>query len=125
MSGDLRDRTAEYVVVQFAAPGSEPVNIGVLLLDPDADRLYLKFRGDWASIANEQDVHVLSELADDFRQKALELGGVQLLKWCEDTLSNAVRITERRRVQVRDFSSALSEVFADAIGRSAGEAPLL
>ena len=107
---------AEYVIVQFAGPGRPVTDIGILLLDPSSDRLYFRFRDNWASIADADDVEVLSLLAADLARKAREMGGRELLEWLEDTLSNALQLTERRRVHVTDFDSCLADLFERTIG---------
>jgi hypothetical protein len=87
------------------------VNIGVLLFDPGSDRLHVKFRTDWADVAAAHDAEVLAALEEDLRSKAGHTGGSALLAILEDSLSGALRITDRQPVEVSDFEKALAELF--------------
>src|ERR1700677_3832083 len=84
----------------------EPVAVGVLLEDPSQDRLYLRLRRDWEEIAPEE-AETLSALEFDLTCKAAEMGASRLLDYLEDTLSNFLRIGDRREVMVEDFPRAL------------------
>ena len=62
-------------------------------------------------------------------EKARELGGQALMALLEDSLSNTIRITDRRGVLVRDFETAAARLFAEHVegavpARRRGEIPL-
>ena len=107
-------RTGRISIVQLELPGREPVNAGVLLEDPANDRLYLRFRRDWDAIAPAE-ADVLSELQSDLAGKAQEMGAAQLLTQLQDTLSNALRISNPREVMVKDFSRAVQRFYVEQI----------
>src|SRR5882757_8100638 len=91
----LSTQTGQYLVVQAALPGAAPEYMGVLLLDPAGNQLYMRFRRDWWDMADPEDAEVLEKLAGDLTDKASEMGGNQLLLWLEENLSNTVRVSER------------------------------
>ncbi|MGH9612257.1 MAG: DUF3037 domain-containing protein [Bryobacteraceae bacterium] len=100
------------VVLEAALPGRETLNIGVLLADPSSDELYVRLRRDWASISDDpEDIELLKALADDLELKSRELGAEALVGWLEDSLSNTIRISDRRAVIVEDFSLALDRLY--------------
>ena len=100
------------VVLEAALPGRESLNIGVLLADPSSDELYVRLRRDWASISDDpEDVELLKALADDLELKGREMGAEALIGGLEDSLSNTIRISDRRRVIVEDFSRALDRLY--------------
>ena len=100
------------VVLEAALPGREPLNIGVLLADPSSDELYVRLRRDWASISDDpEDIELLKALADDLELKSREMGAEALVGWLEDSLSNTIRISDRRAVIVEDFSRALDRLY--------------
>jgi SOS-response transcriptional repressor LexA len=101
----------EYLIVQMALPGQAPENIGVLLLDPGADQLYLRFRRDWPAIASEEDAEVFAELADDLAMKAREGGAAEFLRDLEDKLSNSILISPRETLMVSDFDAAADRLY--------------
>ena len=105
---------ARFSVLQLEMPGEAPVNAGILLEDPAADRLYLRLRRDWALIA-ETETEVLSALEDDLAVRAHEMGGAKLLEYLRDTLSNVLRISEPRETMVEDFDLALSRLYREHI----------
>lgn len=104
-------RKAEYVVLEAALPGRKPVPAGVLLLDTEADQLYARLRADWTGLADPADAEVLGLLAAEIEQQAREMGAAAYLGWLEDTLSNALRLSERRAVVVCDFRRAIQRLY--------------
>ncbi len=105
---------ARVSVLQLEMPGEAPVNAGILLEDPAADRLYLRLRRDWALIA-ETETEVLSALEDDLAVRAHEMGAARLMEYLQDTLSNLLRISEPRETMVEDFDLALSRLYREHI----------
>jgi SOS-response transcriptional repressor LexA len=111
----LETRKAEYVVLKLALPGRAEANAAVLLLDTETDRLACRFREDLESLADPEDAGVVAALPEDFARKAEEIGGRRFLEQLEDTLSNALRLTERQRVAVRDTHAALERLFLEEV----------
>jgi hypothetical protein len=111
LEGGSDQHGAEYCLLQYAGFGLPVVNIGVLLLDPRSDRLYLRLRGDWLSVAEPGEAEVLALLEDDLRSKAGRMGASVLLASFEDSFSSALRITDRQSLQVSGFEEALVELF--------------
>jgi len=101
---------ANLSILELEAPGREPVAVGVLLEDPSQDRLYLRLRRDWEEIAPEE-AETLSALEFDLASKAAEMGASRLLGYLEETLSNFLRIGDRREVMVEDFERALGHLY--------------
>lgn len=108
-------RSLEYRILQYAGPGRAVLNIGVLLLDPDSDRLHMRLRADWADIAAPGDAEVLAALEDDLRSRAEHTGASALLLDLEDSLSNTVRITDRQAIEVGDSEEALEELYREHV----------
>jgi SOS-response transcriptional repressor LexA len=111
----LETRKAEYVVLRLALPGRAEAKAAVLLLEREADRLACRFREDLESLADPEDADVLAALPEDFARKAEEMGGSRFLEQLEDTLSNALRLSERQRVAVRDTHAALERLFREQV----------
>jgi SOS-response transcriptional repressor LexA len=108
-------RRAEYSVIQLVLPERRPVNFGVLLYDPASGELHYRFRDDLADLADPEDAEVLSLLSEDLSVRLREMGGRQVLEWLEDSLSNVLRIADRRPVAVRDFRFALERLYKDQV----------
>lgn len=108
-------RRGEYVLLQLALPARPVTSVGVLLLDPESDRLYPKLRSNWKEIADPEDVDVLVELERDIELKIQEMGGQAFLSSLEDSLSNSLLLTNRRTVAVRDFPGALETLFREHV----------
>ncbi len=89
-------KTARFSVLQAELSG-EAENIGILLEDPERDRLYLRLRRDWDQIAGDE-AEVFAALEDGMRADAAELGAAQFLEHLEETLSNLLRISDRREI---------------------------
>ncbi|HVX67555.1 MAG TPA: S24 family peptidase [Bryobacteraceae bacterium] len=58
---------------------------------------------------------MLALLPEDLAAKAQELGAERLLAWFEDSLSNTLRISDRRPLAVRSFESALERLYAEHV----------
>jgi phage repressor protein C with HTH and peptisase S24 domain len=93
--------------------GSGPEPVGILLQDPEADRLHVRFRRDWADAAPEDDV--LPLLQDDLAAKADALGAEELFSWLEENASNFLTITDRRNVLVSDFERTLDRLYSNHV----------
>ncbi len=106
---------AEYSVLQLALPGRPVENFAVLLIDPASDRLYFKAREDLAQIAGAEDAEVLACLPEDISRRAQAMGARVFIESLEDSLSNVLRITDRKPAAVRDFSHALDRLFNEHV----------
>jgi SOS-response transcriptional repressor LexA len=104
-------RPAEYAVLELALPGRPVANLGVLLFDPATDRLEFRLRSDIEALADPEDAEVVSDLAGDFAVKIREVGGRRFLEHLEDSLSNALRISHRHPVEIRNFDWTLRRLY--------------
>lgn len=98
------------MILQLELPGAGRMNAGVLLEDRSTDRLWVRLRRDWEEFAPEE-AEVLAALEFDLASKAQEMGASQLLQYLEDTLSNALIVTDRSDVLVEDFERALARLY--------------
>ena len=105
----------EYSLLESHVPGHGSQTVGVLLLDPKSDTLYIRLRRDLDSVASEEDAEVLAALEDDLMLQARERGGRAVLENLESTASNAVRVTDREAISVRDFDKTLNELYREHV----------
>jgi len=110
-SATLDTRVGKYSVVQADLPEHGLVNLGVLLQDPASDSLLLRFRRDMERLAEDEDLELLTALADDLSRKAGEMGSERLFAYLEDTMSGTVRITDRESVLIDDFNRAVQRLY--------------
>jgi SOS-response transcriptional repressor LexA len=103
-------REGVYVLLEAALPGHAITPLGVLLVDPETDRGWLRMRRDFA----EGD-EVLEATEDHLRQLLAEDGASTVLAWMEDTLSNAIRVTDRQAVAVDAFSRVVERLYAEHV----------
>jgi SOS-response transcriptional repressor LexA len=99
------------VLLEAHLPDQPPRNIGVLLIDPAADRAWLRLRANYQELAEPEDAEVLQALEEDLRARAAEMGAEALLQSLEDSLSNVVRVGDRQTVEVDAFSRVLASLF--------------
>src|SRR5437588_13075143 len=102
---------AGFSLLQVALPGGDLTPIGVLLEDKAANTVHLRLRRDWSTFASSEDIEVLSALGEDLAGKALEMGTERFFEHLEDSLSNAIRITDRESVEVADFDRTLNRLY--------------
>jgi SOS-response transcriptional repressor LexA len=115
----IQTRRGEYVLLRLALPGRPEHNVGVLLLDPEADRLYVRLRDHWEDIAGPEDQEYLSLLEDEIHSRAAELGAARFLQSLEDSLSNILRLDDREAVAVNSFRYTLDRLFTRHVASDA------
>jgi SOS-response transcriptional repressor LexA len=106
-------REAQYVVLEIALPEQTPQPAGVLVIDPTTDRGWLRLRQDFSALTD--DTEVLDALEADLRAKLAENGAQAVLLGLEDSLSNVLRISERRGLTVDAFTRALDRLYSENV----------
>jgi SOS-response transcriptional repressor LexA len=106
-------RQGEFVVIEAALPGGPARPVGVMLVDPSADRAWVRLRPRFDDLTG--DTEVLDYLEGDLRDKAAETGAASLLAWLEDTASNVIRISGRTAVEVDAFTRVLEKLYAEHV----------
>ncbi|MBV9083160.1 MAG: S24 family peptidase [Acidobacteriaceae bacterium] len=104
-------KRGQYSLLLWESPGRRAETIGVLLMDPATDTLYLRLRRDWESVASEEDGEVLSALEEDLDIDSHQHGAAAVLDRLENELSNAVRVTKRDVITVDNFERTLAELY--------------
>jgi len=84
-------------------------------VDPQQNRGWVKFRSEFAELADPEDIEVLEQLEEDARQRMAESGAEQYLAALEDSLSNVLRIGDRHPVAVDAFSRVLERLFSEHV----------
>jgi SOS-response transcriptional repressor LexA len=108
-------RPGTFVLLEAALPGAAPRNIGVLLIDPAADRAFFRIRPDFDDIASPDDAEVLAALAGHIRDCISDLGATATLNWLEDVASNTIRVTDPKSVEVDAFSRVLERLYSENV----------
>jgi SOS-response transcriptional repressor LexA len=104
-----------YVTLEAALPGSAARSIGILLIDPAADRAYLRLRAGFDDIAEEDDAEVLAHLEEHLRECVSRSGAGAVLAWLEDTCSNTIRVGDRQSVAVDAFTRVLERLYKEHV----------
>jgi SOS-response transcriptional repressor LexA len=105
-------RQGSYVLLEAVLPDSAPRPIGVLLLDPATDRGWLRMLADYDFT---EDPEVLEATPAHFQQLLAEMGAEAMLASLEDSLSSAVRVSERRAVDVDAFTRVLDRLYREHV----------
>jgi len=114
-------RQGTYVLLEAHLPDQPVRPIGVYLVDPASDRLWLRMRPDYRGMAAPDDSEVLAALEDDIRARAAEIGAEAFLASLEDSLSNVLRVGERQSVAVDSFSRVVDRLFDQHVEKLAVE----
>ncbi len=112
---DYAPKPGVFSLLVSELPGHGVQTIGVLLLDPANDTLYVRLRRDWDAVASEEDAEVLSEVEDDLLSQSQERGGTAVFEYLENVASQSLRVTDRDAVTVRDFERKLSELYREHV----------
>jgi phage repressor protein C with HTH and peptisase S24 domain len=113
----------EYILLEVCLPGGRPENAGVILLDKEADTLFVKARRDWDSFASEE-ADVLSGLEELIESMARDRGAAETLAYIESAFSGVVRSTDRVATLAADPSSRLRRLYRENIN-SVGAIPVI
>lgn len=93
------ERHASWVTFTIARPGARPVPYGILLADEETGGLTFRLQVPSAfDELDERECDILNALPEDLRQKGQEIGGLRLLDWFEDSLSNFFRVGDRNAI---------------------------
>ncbi len=112
---EYASKPGEYLLLLSELPGRGVETLGVLLVDPAADQLYVRLRRDWSRLASEEDVEVLAELEDDLQRLGREVGAAAALGQLEGSASLSLRVTDREAVTARDFDRKLGELYREHV----------
>src|SRR5690242_4770932 len=107
--------SGEYLLLALALPGEPERNIGVLLRDSETGQVYVRIRGHWEEIRDAEEAEWLQGLGEDFEAKIREMGGDEFLRSLEDSLSNALRLSQRTAVMVDDFPRTLARLYEEHV----------
>ena len=122
MSTTLQIRPLEYILLEVCLPGGRPENAGVILLDKEANRLFVKARRDWDSFASEE-ADVLSGLEETIESMARDHGAAEAMAYIESAFSGVVRATDRQAAMAADPEARLRRLYRENIN-SAGAVPV-
>lgn len=113
----------EYVLLQLALPGEPVHDVGVLVVDADAEsgRHALRLRTHWEDLARPEDAAYLAALERDFQERIAETGARALLASWEDSFSHVLRVSERTAVAVDSFSRVADRIFEKHVEKVAVE----
>jgi phage repressor protein C with HTH and peptisase S24 domain len=101
---------ARYSLLTVELPGREVLIAGVLLEDPATGQVHIRLRRDWQSI-DPDEAEVLAFLENDLLAHAAQEGAAKFFARLEDTLSNTIRVSDRRQAMVEDFPRALARLY--------------
>jgi phage repressor protein C with HTH and peptisase S24 domain len=107
-------KAARFSILSIQLACGDLLSAGVLIEDPQSDRLYVRLRRDWERIAGEE-AEVLSELEHGMRSDAEELGAARVLEQMESTLSNTLRVSDRREIMIHDFEKSLARLYREHV----------
>jgi SOS-response transcriptional repressor LexA len=105
-------RQGVFLLLTLHPPGEAGVPAGVLLLDRDANRLYLKTVPQWPMSLPREDREVLVAMAEELESRAAVEPGDALLNELEDTFSHMLRVSDRESVLLGNPERDLERLFA-------------
>lgn len=112
---DYVSKPGEYSLLLSDLPKHGLQPLGVLLLDPTADRLHIRLRRDFSSVAEDEEEEILRELVSDLELLAREEGGKAVFDRFQNEASLALRVTDREPITVRNFQRTLNELYRSCV----------
>jgi hypothetical protein len=114
--GAAAQHVVEILLLKLLLPSQPERNLGVFLFDGTTGNLYFRIREDLESIANPDEVEMLSHLSAHFHKRLDELGnggGAELLQEWENQLSNVLQLSDRKQITVGNIRAALERLFEE------------
>ena len=104
-----------FSLLTLSLPGRPEEPAGILVYDQPGERLAVKLRRDWNSIASDDDAEILSGLEAHLKQLSIEMGASSALEWLESTLSNILTLGERREVKSSTIDFTLHQLYREYV----------
>jgi len=123
MPNALQMRPMEYIVLQVRLAGNRLENAGVILLDKEADLLFVKLRRDWDSFASDE-AGVLAGFEELIESMGQDHGGATALAYIETGFSSVVESTDRVATMAADPHARLRKLYRENIN-SVGAVPVI
>ena len=94
-----QNRPGQWLPLLIRRLGGKPEPVGILLLDTASNKLSIKLMDELSGI--DEDIReVWSELENDLKLKAEEMGGRAVLQWLEENASNTFELGPREEIQL-------------------------
>lgn len=114
-AGVMATHLAEYCLLSVDLGGGE-LPAGVLLRDPASDRLFVRVRRDWETVAvDDEDLDLLTVLGADLEAKGEELGAEAVLGRLDRGWSNRILVSERKTVLAANPERTLQRLYAASV----------
>jgi len=123
MPNAVEMRPMEYVLLQVRLAGNTLENAGVILLDKEADLLFVKLRRDWDSFASDE-AGVLTGYEELIESMGRDRGGASALTYIETGFSGVVESTDRVATMAADPYARLRKLYRENIN-SVGAIPVI
>jgi len=81
-------------LLEVAVPGRQPEAAGVLVYDPDEQRIAMRFRRDWDRVLDEDSADVVPQLVREFPKWVAEMGAAAFWKQLTQSSWGVFRATE-------------------------------
>lgn len=110
----------EYCVLRYAPNviGREGVSIAAIFIDPSDQVCATIFVPHWQEIVRlfdpDSDLEMLAAMLSDIRERLLSPGNRDMLRTIEDSFSNVIQVSERRRCPIAANLGSV-EAFAHAL----------
>ncbi len=104
-----------FSLLTLALPGRPAEPAGVIVFDPETEKLGVKLRRDWNQIASPDDAELLSGMETHLQQLSTEMGARGAMEWLESTLSNVFQLSERNEVQSSALDFTLHKLYREHI----------
>jgi hypothetical protein len=102
----------EYLLLQYNPAGQMAISIGIFVWHEQRGRLWYRLAKKWAEVLEKDEQLIALAIVDDIGEKIRVFDARAFLSYCEDTLSNILTITERRRLpEAANPESALNGLF--------------
>jgi hypothetical protein len=113
-------RPAKWACLEAHLPDQSPMGVGVLLVEPSSDRLYIRIKPDWWNdLVDGEEGQIWEGLSEDLKLKAEQMGATEFLKWLEDCCSHSIRIGAIQNVDMRQPETCANALYREHIHASA------
>jgi hypothetical protein len=113
-------RPAKWACLEAHLPGKSPTRVGVVLLEPCRDRLYIRIKPYWWNdLVDVEEGQIWEGLSEDLSLKAEEMGATIFLNWLEDCCSHSLQMGATQEIKMRQPETCISRLYGEHVDQPA------
>ena len=107
----------DWMLISMCPPASHAKPVGIVLLDPIANKLFFRLKTTLNS-GNKDIDSIWEQFGEDLDLRATERGATEVFEWLESTFSTVFRVSELQTALTQNVFQALDSLYEDHVEKS-------